>query len=216
MNNDKTSIPIINTTRTDHVELFKSNGNMKEYPIILKIFNVNSAKLLEEFNVLRPTIESSQYLKTSSLANRKLAVQYPLEIISNIGSYTQEVFKLFKRKVIYPKYTIIQSGWNLGAHIDFPSSKLHGFRIHIPLQTDFGAKHWMLIDDQWEEYYLAENTVWFINVCIPHKAQYISNSERIYLSLDLWTDENIPLGDHIHHVFSSDNAEYCIQCGKLM
>lgn len=126
-----------------------------------------------------------------------------------VGEYTQSVFKRFKSPVIRARYSIVQPGWILKAHIDYPKPKTHGFRIHIPIQTSPHSEHCFFINDEWKITHFSAGKAWFMNVSVPHKAYHLTDSERIYLTLDLWTDEDIPLvnqTDRINYLETKYNS----------
>ena len=107
------------------------------------------------------------------------------------GSYTKEVIGKFKAPANRARYSIAQPGWKLLPHIDYPSPKRFGFRVHIPIYTNEKCIQKFYINSQTKSYHLKAGNAWFMNVSYPHSAMNFSLKERVFLTLDLWSDQDI-------------------------
>lgn len=211
----------------DEIKLYKSNGNLDDYPVCAKIFdNIDHDQLLEDWlqHEEHLTKKSSTYLKRW-FRNRKInwnvakkelddvnfiADEYEQcnimglekdsrnysqwsKILPWVRPYTREVLEKFKSRVIRARYSIAKPGWHLKPHIDYPHPKQNGFRVHIPIHTSKTIRTYFLIDDEWCEIYFEPGYAWFMNVSVPHKIDHEGDFLRVYLTLDLWDDRDIPV-----------------------
>lgn len=211
----------------DEIKLYKSNGNLDEYPVCAPIFdNIDYQLLHKEYlqhqeELLKQTgtylidwfasrnIEWEEAKKELSDVNF-VADQYRqfnimelepdsknhsqwTKLLPWVGPYTKEVLGRFTSKVVRARYSIAYPQWHLKPHIDYPHPKTNGFRIHIPIYTNKSVKTFFLIDEEWCEIYFEPGYAWFMNVSVPHKIIHSGNFNRIYLTLDLWDDKDIPV-----------------------
>lgn len=213
----------------DEIKLYKSKGNLNEYPVCAPIFSdIDHEWLYEEYLEHQSFLldQTGTYLKKwfstrnvtwedakSELADvnfvadeyRQFNLMEPdpvkwTKTLPWVGQYTKNVLQKFSSEVIRARYSIAYPNWHLKPHMDYPHPKNNGFRVHIPVYTDESVKTFFLIDDEWCEIYFEPGHAWFMNVSVPHKIVHTGNFNRIYLTLDLWDDRDIPLSTATHKI----------------
>ena len=138
------------------------------------------AEEYRQFNIMELEKDSNNYSQWT-------------KILPWVGEYTKEILSKFKSKPIRARYSIAYPGWHLKPHIDYPHPKTNGFRVHIPIYTSTDVQTFFLIDDEWCEIYFEPGYAWFMNVSVPHKIIHNGSFNRIYLTLDFWSDLDIPI-----------------------
>ena len=132
-----------------------------------------------QFNIMQPLNKESQIISRWTHFKKF------------VGPYTKKVIRKFKAPVNRARYSIAQPGWKLLSHIDYPNPKRFGFRVHIPIYTNKKCIQKFYINNQTKTYQLKEGFAWFMNVSYPHSAINFSLKERVFLTLDLCSDEDL-------------------------
>lgn len=136
--------------------------------------------------------ESHKQFNIMTLEDGATSVSQWTKFMPWVKNYTREVLSVFKSTPIRARYSIAKAGWHLNPHIDFPHPSYGGFRIHIPILTESEVKTYFLINDEWCDIYFEPGYIWYMNVSVPHKIYHEGKNDRIYLTLDLWEDTDIP------------------------
>lgn len=210
----------------DEIKIFKSEGNLDDYPVCAKILSgldheqlYNDYLCHQEHLLNRPGTYLKRWFRNRKIdwntAKQELddvnfiADEYKQfnimglekdtrnysqwsKILPWVEPYTKEVLDMFQSRVIRARYSVAYPGWHLKPHIDYPHPKTNGFRVHIPVFTNEKIRTYFLIDDEWCEIYFEPGHAWFMNVSVPHKIDHEGDFDRVYLTLDLWDDRDIP------------------------
>ena len=108
----------------------------------------------------------------------------PTQLLAD-SSYLGEVVGAFKTRVHRARLMNLKPGTQIREHRDYGSQRYsfeRGFiRVHIPIRTHEKAA-WRL---RRVKIHMQPGESWYLNVCLPHSVENLSEINRVHLVLDM-------------------------------
>ena len=126
---------------------------------------------------------------------------YPLrhigraDLLPAVRSYTRKCLNKVGQH-FQQCYIVAQSGWCSKPHIDSTNMKLHGLKIHIPINVDSYIGY-VYCDKYIRIYKLTKGIPHFVNTSVPHFGINPLKKERVTLIFQLASDKDILKGIEI-------------------
>jgi len=119
----------------------------------------------------------------------------PTEALKN-APYLARVIETFKTRVIRARLMNMKPGTVIKQHRDYGHQRFsleRGFiRVHVPIRTHDKVA-WKL---RGERIPMEPGEAWYLNVCLPHAVENLSDVRRVHLVMDMkvnrWVLENLP------------------------
>lgn len=200
----------------EEAPIIEKSYNKSNYPHVVQLPKTFSCdKLLQDFLTSRLKLEeaeksvfeyrSSFFIEATSTeilymleelgftknTYQAYALRWPgsAELLPAIKGYTRECLNEIG-KHFRQLYTVAQSGWCSKPHIDNENMAWHGFKVHLPINTD-GYIGYVCYDKKIRIYRLSPGIPYFCNTSIPHFGINPLKVEKISLNFQIASDKSL-------------------------